>query len=168
MKSVLPIMNKEKIYQYLDECKIAYEVFEHPAVYTVAQANNLNLPYPEAGAKNLFLRDDKKRNYYLLTVRDTAPVDFKSLRQKIGSRRLTMASETDLEQILHLSSGSVTPLGLLNDTRHSVQFLLDSSFLGHRIGIHPNENTATVYLKTDDLLTLLDQNGINPVCIDFA
>lgn len=70
-------MNKEEIYAFLDECQIAYEDFEHPAVYTVEQADALNLPYPEAGAKNLFLRDDKKQNYYLLTVRvferSTAP-----------------------------------------------------------------------------------------------
>lgn len=58
-------MNKEEIYALLDECQIAYEVFEHPAVYTVEQANALLLPYPESGAKNLFLRDDKKQNYFI-------------------------------------------------------------------------------------------------------
>lgn len=160
-------MNKEEIYALLDEHQIAYEVFEHPAVYTVEQADALNLPYPEAGAKNLFLRDDKKQNYYLLTVRETVTVDFKKLRWQLGSRRLTLASEEDLWDILHLTKGSVTPFGLLNEAQHRVHFLLDSSFRGEKIGVHPNENTATVYLQTDDLLSLLAQHGIYPDYIDF-
>ena len=94
-------------------------------------------------------------------------MDFKKLRKQIGSRRLTFASEEDLDKILQLTKGSVTPLGLLNDTQHCVRFLLDSSFCGKRIGVHPNENTATIYLRTDDLLSILGQNGIYSEYIDF-
>ena len=56
-------MNKQELYQFLDEQKIEYSVIEHAPVYTVEEAEKLCLPHPEAGAKNLFLRDDKKRNY---------------------------------------------------------------------------------------------------------
>ena len=62
-------MDKSQIYQYLREKDIRYQAIEHEAVFTVEQAKSLNLPDPESGAKNLFLRDDKKRNYYLLSVR---------------------------------------------------------------------------------------------------
>lgn len=68
---------------------------------------------------------------------------------------------------MHLTKGSVTPFGLLNEAQHRVHFLLDSSFRGEKIGVHPNENTATVYLQTDDLLSVLAQNGIDPDYIDF-
>lgn len=56
-------------------------------------------------------------------------------------------------------SGSVTPLGLLNDPDRSVQFYLDRDFEGDRIGVHPNDNTATVWLSTRDLLDLLREHG---------
>ncbi len=61
--------------------------------------------------------------------------------------------------ILGLQAGSVTPLGLINNTEHKVQFYLDQDFLDEPklIGIHPNDNTATVWLKTDDLITLIEE-----------
>ena len=66
--------------------------------------------------------------------------------------------------ILHLTAGSVTPFGLLNDTERKVSFFLEASFLegSGLIGVHPNENTATVVLKTTDLLNLIREHG-NPV-----
>ena len=61
-------MDKVQIYNFLKEKGIWYKTIEHEPVFTVEQAEALNLPDPETGAKNLFLRDDKKRNYYLITV----------------------------------------------------------------------------------------------------
>ena len=50
-------------------------------------------------------------------------------------------------------------VGLLNDPDRSVQFYLDRDFEGGRIGVHPNDNTATVWLSTRDLLDLLREHG---------
>ena len=102
-------MSKDEILALLNGCGVQYEVFSHPAVTTVEEADALRLPYPEAGAKNLFLRDGRK-DYFLLTVREHAAVDLKKLRQRLGSGRLSLASEGDLESILRLHRGSVTPL----------------------------------------------------------
>ena len=60
-------MNKQEIYQHLKEQGICFEVTEHEAVYTMEQLSRIPLAHPEAEAKNLFVRDDKKRNYYLIT-----------------------------------------------------------------------------------------------------
>ena len=62
---------------------------------------------------------------------------------------------------LHLTPGSVTPLGLLNDESRSVRFYLDEEFLlpPGRIGVHPNDNTATVWLQAEGLLRLLRAHG---------
>ena len=40
-----------------------------------------------------------------------------------------------------------------------MQFYLDRDFEGGRIGLHPNDNTATVWLSTRDLLDLLREHG---------
>jgi len=160
-------MNKQETYDYLNRRGIAYEAFEHPAVFTVEEADALQLPYPETNTKNLFLRDDKKQHYYLLTLREDYPVRLKDFQQQIGARKLSFASEDDLQALLGLIRGSVTPLGLLNDEAHKVRFCLDSYFIDRRIAMHPNENTATIYMAADDLLTLLREHGSPVTLVDF-
>ena len=154
-------MNKQEIYALLDERDIWHEVTEHKAVYNMAEVAEIPLPYPEADAKNLFIRDDKKRNYYLITVKGDKRTDLKAFRQQNGTRPLSFASDQDLMDMLGLIPGAVTPLGLLNDREHRVTFFLDRSFLegSSLIGVHPNDNTATVWLKAQDLLRLLEENG---------
>ena len=61
--------------------------------------------------------------------------------------------------ILKLTPGSVTPLGLLNDINNRVIFYLDEEFLNSIIGIHPNDNTATIVLKTEELINIIEENG---------
>ena len=56
-------MNKEEVYAYLDSKGIKYEVTEHKAVFNMDEIESVQLPYPSQDAKNLFVRDDKKRNY---------------------------------------------------------------------------------------------------------
>lgn len=155
------MLNKQDIYRLLDEEHIWHEITEHPAAYNMADLAAMPLPYPSADAKNLFVRDDNKRSYYLITVRGDRRVDLREFRSKYGTKRLSFASESDMQEMLCLHPGSVTPLGLLNDAAHRVIFYLDSFFLEPPalIGVHPNENTATVWMKTDDLLALLHKNG---------
>ena len=152
-------MNKQELYVFLEEQKIKYTAIEHIPVFTVEEAEQLQLPNPEAGAKNMFLRDDKKRNYYLLTVRDALAVDLKQFQEKITSRRLSFASEEDLMRFLALKKGAVTPLGVLNDIECAVQVYIDAYFENKTISVHPNENNATVYLAANDLVELLRAHG---------
>lgn len=154
-------MNKREVYDYLKQLGIWHEITEHQAVYSMAEAANVPLPYPEGDAKNLLIRDDKKAHYYLLTVKGDRRVDLKAFRQQNGTRRLSFASAEDLQRLLGVIPGAVTPLGLLNDTAHQVALYLDQAFLEAPgiIGVHPNENTATVWLRVTDLVTLLRQRG---------
>lgn len=152
-------MNKEETYQYLIEQNIPYEKTEHKAVFNMDELDSVELPYPEWNAKNLFVRDDKKRNYYLITVKGTKRVNLKEFRKQHGLRPLSFASADDLLAIIGLLPGSVTPLGILNDTAHRVHFYLDSEFAGNKIGVHPNDNTATVWMQADDLMRLIQKHG---------
>ena len=60
---------------------------------------------------------------------------------------------------MRLIPGAVTPLGILNDTERRVRFYLDSEFKGNKIGVHPNDNTATVWMQADDLIRLVLEHG---------
>lgn len=125
------------------------------------ELSEIEILYPEYDAKNLFVRDDKKRNYYLITVRGNKRVDFKKIKNDNNTRPLSFASEEDLISIMNLISGSVTPLGLLNDHELKVIFYLDKDFLNGKqiIGVHPNDNTATLWLKVTDLIDIIKEHG---------
>lgn len=154
-------MDKADIYALLDARGIWHEVTEHAAVFNMAELADVELPYPEVDAKSLFVRDDKKRNHYLITVKGDKQVDLKAFRQRNGTRSLSFASADDLLAILGLIPGAVTPLGVLNDVDRRVQVFLDEEFLAEPglIGVHPNDNTATVWLRTNDLIGLLTEHG---------
>ena len=156
-------MNKSETLHYLNQLGIKYEIVEHPAVYNMAEMEKIALPHPEADAKNLFVRDDKKRNYYLLTIKGDKRVNLQQFREENGTRRLSFASPKDLKEKLGLEPGSVTPLGLINDPRHEIPFYLDSYFRQQsRIAVHPNDNTATIWLEPQALIHFIKDLG-NPV-----
>lgn len=161
------MMNKTEIYQYLADNNIWHEITQHEAVYNMEELKAVELPYPEWDAKNLFVRDDKKRNYYLITVKGEKRVDLKEFRRQNGLRNLSFASEADLLAYMQLTPGSVSPLGLLNDPEHRVQFYLDAELAGNKIGVHPNDNTATVWMETDDLIKLIQSNGNEVHVVDI-
>lgn len=154
-------MNKQETLNFLSNQNIEFEITEHPAVFNMEEMAKIELPYPEADAKNLFVRDDKKNNYYLITVKGNKRVDLKSFRKENGTRPLSFASENDLLRLTGLTPGSVTPLGILNDKERRISFYIDEDLLGGigLIGVHPNDNTATVWLKTTDLIKIIEGHG---------
>ncbi len=152
-------MTRSELIQFLDEKGIQYEITEHAPVFTIEEMLECNLPYPEIIAKNLFIRDDKKRNYYLISVKEDRKVNLKEFQEQFGTRKLSFASENDLMTIMGLIKGSVTPFGLLNDEERRVQFFIGKEFLGGEMGIHPLENTATIWIGADDLVKLIKEHG---------
>ena len=161
---------KHEIYRLLSENGVWHEITEHKAVYNMDEVADIDLPYPEAECKNLFVRDKKKREYYLISVKGDKRVNLKKFREKYNTKPLGFASEDDLMNILGLIPGAVTPLGLLNDTDDKVILYLDQDFFKgeHLIGVHPNDNTATVWMKTDDLTDIIRTHGNNVVITDLA
>lgn len=158
---------KQEIYDLLNKKGIQYEAVEHIAVYTIEEMMALALPNEDIIAKNLFLRDDKKKNYYLLTVREDKRVNLKELRGILESRPLSFASENDLKKYLGLQRGAVTPLGALNDTEHVVKVYIDKEFEHMSLGIHPNDNTASIWLETKELVNLLRETGVEVKYIEL-
>ena len=150
---------RQKVYDTLEAAGIPYQVWEHPAVFTIEEMDALHLPRPEVIAKNLFLRDAKGKKFFLAVL----PKDKKADRKALGGRlgvRLSFASEERLEEHLGLTRGSVTPFGVLNDEARAVTVLLDAGLWElPLVGVHPNENTATVVLSPDDLERVVREHG---------
>ena len=154
-------MDKKEIYELLEQKGIWHEITEHIAVFNMEEVAQIELPYPEAEAKNLFIRDDKKRNFYLITVKGDKRVDLKKFKQEHGTRSLQFASAEMLMDMMGLIPGAVTPMGMLNDEECRIQWFLDREFLDTDglMGVHPNDNAATVWIKAADLVELIREHG---------
>ena len=159
--------DKARTLELLDSQNIPYELAEHAAVHTVREAHDEQVPFAEYGAKNLFLRDDKHRAYYLVVLPDAKEVSLKRIQALLESRRLSFASAADLDRMLGLIPGAVTPLGALNDAEHRVQVVLDRALVdAGELTAHPCDNTATVLMRTQDLIDLLESRGTAVQTID--
>ena len=93
-------MTKQETYDYLRAHGVDFEITEHPAVFNMEECAAVDMPYPEDDAKNLLVRDDKKRSYYLITVRCGKRVDLKEFQRRHGTRRLSFASPEELLRLL--------------------------------------------------------------------
>ncbi len=153
-------LGRKGVLDYLSAMNISYEIIDHPAVYTIEEMDSLSFDTNNQVVKNLFVRDSKKKRYFLISVQKDKRVDLKELRTKLNSRPLSFASEDGLYEILGLDKGSVTPLGILNDTDCRVELVLDRDIRDfHRMGIHPNDNTATIWIKPKDLEAVIKNHG---------
>ena len=152
-------LSEQEILQLLEKHHINYIVRKHEPIFTVAEGEALGLPNVQAAVKSLLLTDDKHQSFYLVVMPLDKRLDLKELRAKIGSRRLTMASAEELMQLLQLSPGAVTPLGLLQDSEHKVQTFFAAELKENTIATHLDSNTATVWLKCQKLVHLLEEKG---------
>lgn len=151
---------KQKVYDKLNELGITYEAVEHPAAFTIEEVDRLGIFDKGTGCKNLFLRDGSGKRHFLLVAPEHKEIDLKSVREQIGSSRLSFGSAERLERCLKLTQGSVSPFGVLNDSECKVELIFDRDLIGDEtVGFHPNINTATVWLKFEDLLKVIEDNG---------
>ena len=151
--------DKNGVLLLLESAAIKYEVTEHQPIYTVEEGEALKLPHPEAIARTLFLCDDKHQNFWLVTLPKDKKLDLKALRAQLGSRRLTFAAAEELDAMLNLPPGSVTPLGALNDAKGRVPVIIDAAFKENLICVPLLTNTATISLNGADLALMLTQQG---------
>lgn len=151
---------QEKVFEKLNELNIKYEVVNHPAVFTIEEMDNLGITFQGDVCKNLFLRDEKGKRHFLVVLDKDKKADLKNIQKQLGSTRLSFASAERLDKYLKLQKGEVTPLGVINDTDASVEVAFDNDLLGRtRLGVHPNDNTATVWISFEDLIKVVEQNG---------
>ncbi len=151
------------VYETLDRLGIPYECIEHAAVYTAEEFAVVPFPDDVRLAKNLFLRDNKGKRHFLVVMALDRPADLRRLGDLLGAGRLSFASAERLERYLRVERGAVSPLCILNDNDTVVEVIIDGSLAdAPRVGVHPNDNTATVCLRYDDILRVITEHG-NPV-----
>ncbi len=149
----------------LDTLGIAHDNIRHDAVFTVEESEGLHTAIPGLHTKNLFLKD-KDGRFWLVTVEAHARVDLKALPAAIGAKKLSFGKAEDMERLLGVSPGAVTPLAAINDVDGTVSVVLDATVASApRVNVHPLENIATVGLSGADLVKALAAWGHSPAVI---
>jgi len=144
------------VYKLLEELEIQYKKYEHELVFTMEDISKLDINIEGEYCKNLFLRNSKGDQHYLVVVSGSKSVDLKRLAREIPSTRLSFASDERLYKYLKLKPGSVSPFGLIHDLDHHVEIVIDQDLVGlDSLCFHPNTNAATVVISYDDFYKYL-------------
>lgn len=146
---------------------ITYERIDHPPVFTCDEAARYRLSMPGVETKNLFLRDDHKRFYLVVTACEKR-LDLKALAQAMGVKKLQFGSQDQLLDRLGLTPGAVTILALVNDPAGQVELIFDRDYWPAEAYLcHPLVNTATLVIDHAGMLRFLALTGHAPRVVEM-
>jgi Ala-tRNA(Pro) deacylase len=162
-----PVMTPEDLFAHFNALGIAHHTYTHPPVFTVAEAAALRGSLPGGHCKSLFLKD-KKGRFWLAVMLEERRVDLRKLAPRLGAPRFSFGSPADLQRLLGVEPGSVTPFALVNDAEHNVTPVLDAEMLRQDpLNYHPLRNDRTTAISSADLLRLIAASGHMPRIVDL-
>lgn len=139
----------------LDAAAIGWSLHEHEPVFTVEASVRLHQEIAGLHTKNLFLKDGAGQ-FWIVTAPHDASIDLKALPSAIGSKKVSFGKAEDMERLLDIQPGSVTPLAAFNDKAGEVKVVIDQRLAGPQtVNVHPLRNTATLSLAGTDLVRFL-------------
>ena len=146
-----------RVYDLLDSLHVPYKRADHDALPTIEACHEVNRLLEIDICKNLFLCNAQKTAFYLLMMPGTKKFKTAALSKQIGSARLSFAGAEYMEQLLDITPGSVSVLGLMNDHENRVRLLIDRDVLENHqyLGCHPCINTSSLKIRTQDLLDVI-------------
>ena len=157
----------EKILKLLNEENISYKIKNHKKFYTMEEIKDTNLDNEGVIPKNLFLRNANGKVNYLVTFVSNEKLDIKDLADKLNSTRLSFGSSERLKKYLNVCKGSLSPLGFIYDKNSEVIFVFDKKLINKTIGVHPNRNDYTIFLRFNDLINLIEKHGNKITYLDI-
>ena len=147
---------ERRSYDLLDSLEIEYDRIDHEPAMTMEVCEEIDRALGATICKNLFLCNRQQTDFYLLMMPGDKPFKTKDLSSQIGSSRLSFGSPEYMEQLVDITPGSLSILGLMNDKEGRVRLLIDKDVLsGEYIGCHPCINTSSLRIKTSDMVEKL-------------
>lgn len=158
----------QKVVDQLNELGIPFQIVEHEPVLTTEQADRFIEGIEGVRTKTMFLTNKKKRNFYLVIIDDAKRLDMDVFKEIVEENRIKMASAETLNDKMMLLPGTVSPFGLLNNRDKDIQVYFDQEIVSEeRMCFHPNTNEKTIFIKTEDLFSLLKAIGYEPHVIEL-
>jgi Ala-tRNA(Pro) deacylase len=165
---VNPPTSPKELLEQLDSLRIAYTLYEHPPIFTVAAGLEMERDMPGIHCRNLFLRDKKKAMFLISAANETA-IDLKKLETLLPCDRISFGSPERLWDNLGVRPGSVCPYAMINDTERLVTPVLDAYMMqGEIVNFHPLINTMTIGVSPQGLLEFFRSLGREPRIVDFS
>ena len=150
------LQTQEELLNILGEIGIEHANHEHPAVFTVEEANLHHKGIEGAHSKNLFFKD-KKKNLFLVVTLSDKPIIIKEMAKKIGAKSPSFGKPELLAQVLGVIPGSVTPFAVINAQNHDLKVILDKEMMENDLlNFHPLVNTATTTIASKDLVKFME------------
>lgn len=141
---------------FLDEKGIKYDIVTHPPVFTLEECQAVNRMLDGRICKNLLLKTDSGKVFYLLMIRDDKRFVTKDVSKKLECSRLSFASGEYMENLLNTSPGSLSVTSLIFDAEKKISLAIDSDVVKEEyICCHPSDNSATLKIRTEDVLNIL-------------
>lgn len=141
------------VYDFLDRIGVSYQTCCHPAAFTMEECEAVRQAVQAPVFKNLFLTNRQMTDFYLLMIPADKPFKTKYLSGQLGCARLSFATAEAMEELLHISPGAVSPMGLIHDTGCRVRLIVDSDLQSCQVyACHPCVNTASIVLSLGDLI----------------
>lgn len=151
---------QKELYQLLEKLSVNFEYHEHPPLATIEDAKIHWKDYNSGRCKNIFLRNHKGNQHYLVILEHLALLNIHDLERRLKQGKLSFASDQRLKKYLGVEPGSVSPFGLINDTDHHVHLFIDERLKEcDRLAFHPNINTASIVVSSADFLRFLNYTG---------
>ncbi|MCL1792889.1 MAG: hypothetical protein FWG34_03375 [Oscillospiraceae bacterium] len=145
-----------------DALGISYSIVEHPPLFSQADSEKYRVDIGAKIFKNLFLCNADKSRYYLLSLPLAKRADLAKIRESLGESRLSFGSEAALLEKLNIRPGSVSFLNIAGKPETDVAFLIDSEIHEtEKIGVHPNDNTATIIFAPKEIPKIFGHFGAN-------
>ena len=160
---------ERRCYDLLDSLGIEYYRIDHEHADTIEACREVEKLLGCVICKNLFLTNRQQTEFYLLIMPGTKPFKTKYLSAQIGSSRLSFGGAADMERLLGVTPGSVSLLGLMNDTAGKVRLLVDRDLPGDEsFGCHPCINTSSLRIAMRDVREkLLGALGHEPTLVEL-
>ncbi len=145
-----------RVYDLLDSLQVYYQRMDHEPAMTMEICAAIDESLGAAICKNLLLCNRQQTVFYLLMMPGEKNFRTSVLSKEIGSSRLSFATAEHMQQLLDITPGSLSVMGLMNDKENRVELLIDGDVLkGDYFGCHPCINTASLKIAIRDLQEII-------------
>lgn len=161
--------NEAAVYEFLTRLQIPFYRIDHEPVHTMEDCLAIDRALGGEICKNLFLCNQQRTVFYLLMIQETKQFKTKDISKQLGVSRLSFGTPEHMQQLLHISPGAVSPMGLLFESARDVRLVLDDDLLkADQLGCHPCVNTASIRLSMQDFLQkYLPATGHTPTFVSI-
>ncbi|MEA3447091.1 MAG: YbaK/EbsC family protein [Bacteroidota bacterium] len=154
------MIGQDIVYQSLESLNINYNYYESPRDFSSEDDGSFWKRIQAERCKNLFLRNHKGNQHFLVVSKYYQPFNIKILEQHFKKGKISFASQRRLDKWIKTPPGAVSIFSLFNDTENHTRVFVDEELkdTGY-VTFLPNEHNAILKISTPDFIKLLKASG---------